>query len=95
MVIGHESLAEIVQVGLAVERFAVGDLIVPSVRRPCPHPGCLACRSGHQDYCYTGELTERGISAAHGFMAEYVVDHERYLTVVPPTCGRSRCWPSR
>src|SRR6202035_4331424 len=38
LVIGHESLAEIVQVGSAVERFAVGDLVVPSVRRPCPDP---------------------------------------------------------
>ena len=84
LVIGHESLAEIVQVGSAVERFEVGDLVVPSVRRPCPHPGCLACRSGHQDYCYTGEFTERGISEAHGYMAEYVVDHERYMNVVPP-----------
>ena len=65
LVIGHESLAEIVQVGSAVERFEVGDLVVPSVRRPCPHPGCLACRSGHQDYCY-------------------VVDHERYMNLVPP-----------
>ena len=84
LVIGHESLAEIVQVGSAVERFEVGDLVVPSVRRPCPHPGCLACRSGHQDYCYTGEFTERGIYEAHGYMAEYVVDHERYMNVVPP-----------
>jgi threonine dehydrogenase-like Zn-dependent dehydrogenase len=84
LVIGHELLAEIVQVGSAVERFEVGDLVVPSVRRPCPHPGCLACRSGHQDYCYTGEFTERGIKEAHGYMAEYVVDHERYMNVVPP-----------
>lgn len=84
LVIGHESLAEIVQVGPAVLRFEVGDLVVPSVRRPCPHPGCLACRSGHQDYCYTGEFTERGIKEAHGYMAEYVVDHERYMNVVPP-----------
>ena len=29
LVIGHESLAEIVQVGSAVERFRVGDLVVP------------------------------------------------------------------
>jgi threonine dehydrogenase-like Zn-dependent dehydrogenase len=84
LVIGHESLAEIVQVGSAVERFGVGDLVVPSVRRPCPHPGCLACRSGHQDYCYTGEFTERGIKEAHGYMAEYVVDHERHMNLVPP-----------
>ena len=83
LVIGHESLAEIVQVGPAVERLRVGDLVVPSVRRPCPHPGCLACRSGHQDYCYTGDFRERGIKEAHGYLAEYVVDHERYMNLVP------------
>ena len=84
LVIGHESLAEVVDVGSAVERLAPGDLVVPSVRRPCPHPGCLACRSGHQDYCYTGDFSERGIKEAHGYMTEYVVDHERYMNVVPP-----------
>ena len=84
LVIGHESLAEIVQVGSAVERFRVGDLVVPSVRRPCPHSGCLACRSGHQDYCYTGDFRERGIKEAHGYMTEYVVDQERYMNLVPP-----------
>lgn len=84
LVIGHEALAEVVATGSAVENFRVGDLVVPSVRRPCPHPGCLACRSGHQDYCYTGDFTERGIKEAHGFMTEYVVEHERYLHLVPP-----------
>jgi glucose 1-dehydrogenase len=84
LVIGHESLAEIVQVGSAVERFRVGDLVVPSVRRPCPDRGCLACRSGHQDYCYTGDFTERGIKEAHCYMTEYVVEQERYLNLVPP-----------
>ncbi len=84
LVIGHEGLAEVVQVGSAVNRLRVGDLVVPTVRRPCPHPGCVACRSGHQDYCYTGDFRERGIKEAHGFMAEYVVDHERYMNVVPP-----------
>ena len=84
LVIGHESLAEIVQAGPAVERLRVGDLVVPSVRRPCPRRGCLSCRSGHQDYCYTGEFTERGIKEAHGYMTEYVVDYERYMNVVPP-----------
>jgi threonine dehydrogenase-like Zn-dependent dehydrogenase len=84
LVIGHESLAEIVHVGSAVERLQAGDLVVPSVRRPCPHPGCRACRSGHQDYCYTGDFSERGIKEAHGYMAEYVVDQEQYMNVVPP-----------
>jgi glucose 1-dehydrogenase len=84
LVIGHESLAEVVAAGSAVGRFQAGDLVVPSVRRPCPHPGCLACRSGHQDYCYTGDFHERGIKEAHGYMTEYVVDHERYMNLVPP-----------
>jgi glucose 1-dehydrogenase len=84
LVIGHESLAEVVETGSAVERFTPGDLVVPSVRRPCPHPGCLACRRGHQDYCYTGDFTERGIKEAHGFMTERVVERERYLILVPP-----------
>jgi glucose 1-dehydrogenase len=83
LVIGHEALAEVVQTGPAVERLRVGDLVVPSVRRPCPHPDCLACRSGHQDYCYTGDFSERGIKEAHGYMAEYAVDHERYMNAVP------------
>ena len=83
LVIGHEALAEVAAAGPAVERLQVGDLVVPSVRRPCPHPGCLACRSGHQDYCYTGDFSERGIKEAHGYMAEYAVDHERYMNAVP------------
>jgi threonine dehydrogenase-like Zn-dependent dehydrogenase len=83
LVIGHEALAEVAATGPAVERLQVGDLVVPSVRRPCPHPGCLACRSGHQDYCYTGDFSERGIKEAHGYMAEYAVDHERYMNAVP------------
>jgi threonine dehydrogenase-like Zn-dependent dehydrogenase len=84
LVIGHEAVAEVAQAGPAVERFAPGDLVVPTVRRPCPHPGCLACRSGHQDYCYTGDFRERGIKEAHGYMAEYVVELERHLNLVPP-----------
>jgi glucose 1-dehydrogenase len=83
LVIGHESLAEVVEVGPAVERVQVGDLVVPSVRRPCPHPECLPCRTGHQDYCSTGDFTERGIKEAHGYMTELVVEHERYLNLVP------------
>jgi glucose 1-dehydrogenase len=84
LIIGHESLAEVAEVGPAVSRLRVGDLVVPSVRRPCPHPECRACRSGHQDYCYTGDFSERGIKEAHGYMAEYVVDYERYMNPVPP-----------
>jgi len=83
LVIGHESLGEVIEVGSDVSRVKVGDLVVPMVRRPCDHDDCLACRSGRQDFCYTGDFTERGIKMAHGFMTELVVDDEKYMNVVP------------
>ena len=43
LVIGHESLGEVVEVGPEVSRVKVGDLVVPMVRRPCPHIDCVAC----------------------------------------------------
>src|SRR5262249_36268325 len=78
------ALAQIEEVGSAVSRLKPGDLFVPTVRRPCHHPGCLACRLEHQDFCYTGDFTERGIKEAHGYMTEFVVDRERYMQLVPP-----------
>ena len=54
-----------------------------TVRRPCPHPHCVACREGRQDFCYTGDFTERGIKQNHGYMTEFVVEEERYLNPVP------------
>jgi len=84
LVIGHESLGEVIEVGPAASRVKVGDLVVTTVRRPCPHPECRPCRAGYPDFCITGDYTERGIKGEHGFMTEEVVDHERYMHVVPP-----------
>jgi threonine dehydrogenase-like Zn-dependent dehydrogenase len=83
LVIGHESLGEVVEIGAAVSRVKVGDLVVPMVRRPCAHTECVACRAGRQDFCYTGDFTERGIGGRHGFMTEFVVDDQQYMNVVP------------
>ena len=83
LVIGHESLGEVVEVGSDVRSLSPGDLAILSVRRPCPHAECLACRAGRYDFCYTGDFTERGIKMAHGFMTEYVVDEEQYLVRLP------------
>jgi glucose 1-dehydrogenase len=33
--------------------------------------------------CFTGEYTERGIKALHGFQAAYVVDDAQYFVKVP------------
>ena len=83
LILGHESLGEVVEVGPEVRDIAVGDLVVSMVRRPCAHAECHACRAGRQDFCVTGDFTERGIKGLHGFLTEYVVDDARYLHVVP------------
>jgi len=83
LVIGHESLGEVVDIGPAVSHVKVGDLAVLRVRRPCLHATCVACRAGRQDFCYTGDFTERGIKGAHGFLTEFVVDDEQYMNSVP------------
>src|SRR2546426_1922130 len=85
LVIGHESLGQVVEVGPEVTRLARGDLVVTMVRRPCPHAECVACRAGRQDFCFTGDFSERGIKNLHGFMTETVVDEERYMHFVPPS----------
>lgn len=83
LVIGHEALGEVIEVGPAVNKVKVGDLVVPTVRRPCSHLECNPCRAGYPDFCTTGDYTERGIKGVHGFMTQEVVDHERFLHVVP------------
>jgi len=83
-VLGHESLGEVVEVGPAVARLKTGDLVIATVRRPCPHASCAACRAGRPDFCFTGNYHEHGIKEMHGFMTEFVVDGEQYLNVAPP-----------
>jgi threonine dehydrogenase-like Zn-dependent dehydrogenase len=83
LVVGHEGLGRVLECGSEVSRLRPGDLVVPMVRRPCPVPACPACRSGHADFCVTGEYTERGIKGAHGFLAEQVVEDQQYLVPVP------------
>ncbi|OGT26119.1 MAG: hypothetical protein A3I77_01885 [Gammaproteobacteria bacterium RIFCSPLOWO2_02_FULL_42_14] len=85
LVIGHESLGQVVEVGSAVTDFKVGDLAVLMVRRPCSHKTCVACQANRQDFCYTGDFKERGINQLHGFMTEYVVDEQKYILRAPQT----------
>jgi threonine dehydrogenase-like Zn-dependent dehydrogenase len=83
LVLGHEALGQVLEVGSSVSRFKVGDYVVPSVRRPCPAPSCVPCRESRQDFCSTWTFTERGINQYHGYMTECFVDEDRYLTYVP------------
>src|SRR5215469_7549030 len=83
LILGHESLAEVVELGRKVHSLKPGDLVVAMVRRPCPHAECRPCRAGRSDFCVTGDFTERGIKGADGFLTDYVVDDESFLVKVP------------
>lgn len=82
LIIGHESLSRVAEVGPGVEGFAKGDLVVPTVRRNCPE-NCLNCRNGESDMCLTGHYTEHGIKGLHGFAAEYAATKAGFLVKMP------------
>ncbi len=83
LVIGHECLGRVRRTGPGVAGLAEGQLAVPRVRYPCPHPGCGPCRAGRPDFCRTGDYTERGIRGRHGFMTERVVVDADKVAPVP------------
>jgi len=83
LVLGHESLAEVVETGSDVTHVRPGDLVTPMVRHACEHAACAACRAGYQDFCSTGDFRERGIKQLHGFLTDFVVDDEKYVHPVP------------
>ena len=82
LIIGHESLSRVEEVGQGASGFAPGDLVVPTVRRNCPE-NCLNCRSGESDMCLTGHYKEHGIKGLHGFAAEFAVTDARFVTKLP------------
>lgn len=83
LVLGHESLGQVMEVGAGVSILKPGDLVVPSVRRPCVHTHCKPCQADRQDFCSTGDFSERGIKMNHGYMTEFYVEQEKYLNLVP------------
>jgi threonine dehydrogenase-like Zn-dependent dehydrogenase len=80
---GHEILAEVIAIGSKVSRLKVGDLTYIMVRRPCGDPSCIPCLLNHQDFCSTGNYTERGIKEHHGYLTEFIVDDEKFMAPVP------------
>jgi threonine dehydrogenase-like Zn-dependent dehydrogenase len=84
LIIGHESLGEVVEVGGKVQSLRPGDWVVATVRRP---DGCLNCREGEYDMCLEGNYTERGIKGRHGYLSEFYVEEEKFLVKVPKSLG--------
>lgn len=82
IVLGHEAVARVQEIGAQVKGFSEGDLVVPTVRRPCEE-NCLNCRVGETDMCLTGNYFEHGIYRLHGFASEYAVSDASFLVRIP------------
>jgi threonine dehydrogenase-like Zn-dependent dehydrogenase len=78
LVLGHECLARVEQVGPEAEPLAAGDLVVPVVRRAIDGP------VERVDMLPFGTYTERGIVREHGFSAPYWLDRPRHLFRIDP-----------
>jgi glucose 1-dehydrogenase len=83
LILGHENIGVVADVGRNVEGLAAGDVVVSTVRRPCGV--CPNCDAGETDMCSSGKYEERGIIRRHGFMAEFYVESPRYLNKIPKT----------
>src|SRR5215471_17331304 len=69
LILGHENLGVVEDVGKKVKGWKPGDLVVATVRRPCGV--CPQCKAGENDMCSSGKYTERGIMRRHGYMAQF------------------------
>jgi threonine dehydrogenase-like Zn-dependent dehydrogenase len=81
LIIGHEMLGQVVDIGDAVTRVQPGDLAIFTVRRGCGE--CDPCAINRSDMCRTGRYRERGIKGLDGYQTEYVVDTEQYIVRIP------------
>jgi (R,R)-butanediol dehydrogenase/meso-butanediol dehydrogenase/diacetyl reductase len=82
MIIGHEFVGRIVEVGAAVDGLTVGQRVVPGAGMWCGR--CEWCRAGRTNLCaryYTLGLN------AHGGLAERVTAPARMCRLVPDGCS--------
>ncbi len=82
LILGHESIGRIEEMGEEVKGFKLGDLVVATVRRPC-WEGCLNCLHGESDMCLTGHFKERGINGLDGYLSQYYTEVSDFLVKVP------------
>ncbi len=82
LVLGHEAIGVVEDVGAEVKCLCPGDIVVPTVRRPCPEC-CYACVDNEADMCLSGDYSERGIKGLDGYMTEYFIEHTDHVVKIP------------
>src|SRR5438105_415736 len=80
LVIGHESLGQVLEVGEKVTELEPGDFVSCTVRRP---GHSLFDRIGRNDITSEEVYYERGINLCHGYLTESFVDDAEYMVKVP------------
>lgn len=81
LIIGHEGLGQVVEVGANVpSTIQPGTFVVASVRRP---GDSIYDKIGLQDMTTDDEYYERGINLRHGYLTEYYVEDARFVVPLP------------
>lgn len=80
LIIGHESLGRVEEVGPKVTEVKPGDYVVATVRRP---GSSIYDLIGTNDMTTDDTYFERGINLRHGFMSQYYVDDADFIVKVP------------
>ena len=81
LVLGHEGIGRVIQVGDHVSELLPGDYVVPTVRRA---GSSIYDQAGQYDMSTDDVYYERGINLLHGYLTEYFVENLEFLVRVPP-----------
>ncbi len=84
LILGHEALGTVIDIGKGVKSLKPGDMVVATVRRP---DSCVNCQNGEPDMCIEGNYTERGIKGRNGYLSEYYAEDEKFLVKIPVELG--------
>lgn len=81
LVLGHEPLGRVLQVGAAVGHLAAGDYVTATNQRSCG--ACAPCAVGEPDLCLTAAGSGRGVGGMDGFLRPRLLDDAAYCVRVP------------
>ncbi len=80
VIMGHESVGEVVEVGRQVDDLTVGTAVVINPTYFCD--ACAMCRTGRENHCMRKHETEAGVSA-DGLFAEYYLTSREFVYPIP------------
>ncbi|KAK9163811.1 hypothetical protein Syun_004713 [Stephania yunnanensis] len=86
LVPGHEVVGEVVEVGVSVNKFKVGDLVgVGGIIGSCGD--CSSCKSNMEQYCKDRIMTYNGVDKdgkpTQGGFSSAMVVHQKYVVRIP------------